>query len=52
MIWTRKLEHRGHRFCRYADNCNIYVRSQAAGDRVMASVTGFLESRLRLRVNQ
>jgi RNA-directed DNA polymerase len=48
----KELERRGHRFCRYADDCNIYVRSQAAGERVMASVTGFLENRLRLRVNQ
>jgi len=48
----KELERRGHRFCRYADNCNIYVRSQAAGERVMASVTGFLEGRLRLRVNR
>ena len=47
----RELERRGHWFCRYADDCNIYVRSQAAGERVMASVTGFLERRLRLRVN-
>lgn len=48
----QELEHRGHRFCRYADDCNIYVRSRAAGERVMASVTRFLEGRLRLRVNQ
>jgi RNA-directed DNA polymerase len=48
----KELEHRGHRFCRYADDCNIYVRSQAAGERVMASVTAFLEGRLRLKVNQ
>ena len=48
----KELEGRGHRFCRYADDCNIYVRSPAAGERVMASVTGFLESRLRLRVNR
>jgi RNA-directed DNA polymerase len=48
----KELERRGHRFCRYADDCNIYVRSQAAGERVMASVTGFLENRLRLRVNR
>jgi len=46
------LERRGHRFCRYADDCNIYVRSKVAGERVMASVTTFLEGRLRLRVNQ
>jgi len=48
----KELEHRDHRFCRYADDCNIYVRSQAAGKRVMASVTGFLERRSRLQVNQ
>jgi RNA-directed DNA polymerase len=48
----KKLERRGHRFCRYADDCNIYVRSQAAGERVMASVTAFLEGKLRLKVNQ
>ena len=40
----KELERRGHRFCRYADDCNIYVRSQAAGERVMASVTSFLEA--------
>ncbi|MGZ6249448.1 MAG: group II intron reverse transcriptase/maturase, partial [Syntrophales bacterium] len=43
---------RGHRFCRYADDCNIYVKSQAAGERVMESITRFLEKRLRLRVNE
>lgn len=48
----KELEKRGHRFCRYADDCNIYVRSLAAGERVMASVTRFLEQRLRLRVNR
>ena len=47
----KELERRGHRFCRYADDCNIYVRSQAAGERVMASVSAFLERKLRLRVN-
>lgn len=47
----QELERRGHRFCRYADDCNIYVQSKAAGERVMASVTRFLEERLRLRVN-
>lgn len=46
------LESRGHRFCRYADDCNIYVRSLAAGQRVMESVTGFLEGKLKLRVNR
>lgn len=48
----KELERRGHRFCRYADDCNIHVRSQAAGERVMASVTAFLEGKLRLKVNQ
>jgi RNA-directed DNA polymerase len=47
----KELERRGHRFCRYADDCNIYVRTKRAGERVMASVGRFLEERLRLRVN-
>ena len=48
----KELEKRGHCFCRYADDCNIYVRTKAAGQRVMDSVTTFLEQRLRLRVNR
>ncbi len=48
----RELEERGHRFVRYADDCNIYVRSERAGLRVMASVTRFLEGRMRLTVNR
>jgi len=48
----RELERRGHRFCRYADDCNIYVRSRRAGDRVLTSMTRFLETRLKLRVNR
>lgn len=48
----RELEHRGHRFARYADDCNIYVRSRQAGERVLDSVTRFLERRLKLVVNQ
>ena len=48
----RELERRGHRFCRYADDSNIYVRSKRAGERVLASMTRFLEDRLKLRVNQ
>jgi len=47
----KELERRGHKFCRYADDCNIYVRSKAAGERVMKSVTEFLSKRLRLKVN-
>jgi RNA-directed DNA polymerase len=48
----KELERRGHRFCRYADDRNVYVQSEAAGERVMASVTRFVEKRLRLRVNR
>ena len=47
----KELERRGHRFCRYADDCNIYVKSRRAGERVMASITQFLERKLRLKVN-
>src|SRR3712207_3748491 len=47
----RELERRGHRFVRYADDCNIYVRSETAGQRVMASITRFIETRLKLQVN-
>jgi RNA-directed DNA polymerase len=47
----RELEQRGHRFVRYADDCNIYVRSERAGQRVMESVTSFIEKRLKLKVN-
>jgi group II intron reverse transcriptase/maturase len=47
----RELERRGHAFCRYADDCNIYVRSQQAGERVMASITQFLADTLKLTVN-
>ena len=48
----KELARRGHRFCRYADDCNIYVRSSRAGERVMASVSRFLTQKLRLRVNE
>ncbi|MCP4678650.1 MAG: group II intron reverse transcriptase/maturase [Deltaproteobacteria bacterium] len=47
-----EMEKRGHKFCRYADDCNIYVRSQRAGERVLKSLSRFLEKRLRLKVNQ
>jgi RNA-directed DNA polymerase len=47
----RELERRRHRFVRYADDCNIYVRSQRAGQRVMMSITGFITRRLKLKVN-
>jgi group II intron reverse transcriptase/maturase len=46
-----ELAQRGHRFVRYADDCNIYVRSERSGQRVMASVSRFIEGRLRLKVN-
>jgi len=48
----RELERRGHRFVRYADDCNIYVRSERAGQRVMRSVTRFITQRLKLKVNE
>jgi RNA-directed DNA polymerase len=48
----RELERRKHCFVRYADDCNIYVRSRHAGQRVMKSVTGFLARRLKLKVNE
>jgi RNA-directed DNA polymerase len=47
----RELERRGHRFVRYADDCNIYVRSEKAGRRVMESLTYFIERRLKLQIN-
>jgi RNA-directed DNA polymerase len=47
----KELERRGHCFCRYADDCNIYVKTQRSGSRVMASITVFLEKRLKLKVN-
>ena len=46
-----ELEKRGHRFVRYADDCNIYVKTQRAGERVMESVKTFLEKKLKLKVN-
>src|SRR4051794_23967163 len=48
----KELARRSHRFCRYADDCNIYVRSIRAGERVMASVSRFLTQKLRLKVNE
>lgn len=48
----RELERRGHWFVRYADDCNIYVRSERAGRRVMESITGFITKKLKLKVNQ
>ena len=47
----RELERRGHVFCRYADDCNIYVASRRAGERVLATVTRFVTERLKLKVN-
>lgn len=48
----RELEKRGHRFVRYADDCNIYVQSRRAAERVKASVTRYIEKKLRLKVNE
>jgi RNA-directed DNA polymerase len=50
--FDRELTHRGLRFCRYADDCNIYVRSRRSGERVMASACRFLTTRLQLKVNE
>ncbi|MDZ4055376.1 MAG: reverse transcriptase domain-containing protein, partial [Polynucleobacter sp.] len=47
----KELEKRGHSFCRYADDCNIYVESKRAGERVMKSISEYLERRLKLKVN-
>jgi len=49
--WDQELERRGHRFVRYADDSNVYVRSERAGQRVMASLTAFITDRLKLKVN-
>lgn len=48
----KELEKRGHSFCRYADDCNIYVRSKKAGERVMTSIVDFIERKLKLKVNR
>lgn len=48
----KELERRGHTFCRYADDCNIYVRTRRSGERVLDSVTRFLKQRLKLYVNR
>ncbi len=48
----QELEKRGHKFCRYADDCNIYVKSEKAGERVLESITQYLEKKLKLRVNR
>jgi len=48
----RELEERGHAFCRYADDCNVYVKSRRAGQRVFESITRFVEEKLKLKVNR
>jgi RNA-directed DNA polymerase len=48
----KELEKRGHLFCRYADDCNIYVKSKKAGERVMESIGKFIEGRLKLKINR
>jgi len=48
----KELEKRGHKFCRYADDCNIYVKSRKAGERVMIGVSEFIEKKLKLKVNK
>jgi RNA-directed DNA polymerase len=51
-VLDKELEKRGHRFVRYADDCNIYVRSQKAGERVLAGIEKFLAKRLKLKINK
>ena len=51
-VLDKELEKRGHHFVRYADDCNVYVRSQRAGERVMAGIEKFLAKRLKLKVNK
>jgi RNA-directed DNA polymerase len=51
-VLDKELEKRGHRFVRYADDCNVYVRSQRAGERVMAGIEKFLTKRLKLKINR
>lgn len=51
-VLDKELERRGHKFVRYADDCNVYVRSQRAGERVMRTITNFLTCKLKLRVNK
>ncbi len=51
-VLDKELEKRGHHFVRYADDCNIYVRSHRAGERVLAGVEKFLEKRLKLKINK
>ena len=51
-VLDKELEKRGHRFCRYADDCNIYVRTRRAGERLMKTLTSFLSRKLRLTVNR
>jgi RNA-directed DNA polymerase len=48
----KELEKRGHKYCRYADDCNIYVRSQKAGERVMEGISHFIEDTLKLKINR
>jgi RNA-directed DNA polymerase len=51
-VLDKELEKRGHHFVRYADDCNIYVRSQRAGERVLAGSERFLAKRLKLKINK
>ena len=51
-LLDKELEGRGHKFCRFVDDCNVYVRSRRAGERVMKSLTSFIEKKLKLKVNR
>jgi len=50
--FDKELERRGHKFCRYADDCNIYVKTEKAGVQVMKSIEGFIRKKLKLMVNK
>jgi RNA-directed DNA polymerase len=51
-LLDKELEQRGHKYCRFADDCNVYVHSKRAGDRVMKSLVAFITKKLKLKVNE
>ncbi|KOY60022.1 hypothetical protein AM629_21715, partial [Photorhabdus heterorhabditis] len=52
MVLDKELERRGHSFCRYADDCNIYVSSRKACEHILKDISEFLENKLKLKVNE
>ncbi len=51
-LLDKELANRGHKFCRYADDCNIYLRSERSGKRVLSSIKRFIENKLKLKINE